>query len=78
MRIVELEAQANWVLSIVADDGRVGRFDAAHIYSMRRSRLFEKRPNLRRSSIVGILSNGIVGPTCQRTPSRHGGRWLEK
>ena len=29
MRIVELEAQANWVLSIVADDGRVGRFDVS-------------------------------------------------
>ena len=29
MRIVELEAQANWVLAIVADDGRVGRFDVS-------------------------------------------------
>ena len=29
MRIMELEAQANWVLSIVADDGRVGRFDVS-------------------------------------------------
>lgn len=29
MRIVELEAQANWVLSIVADDGRLGRFDVS-------------------------------------------------
>ncbi len=27
MRITELQAQPNWVLSIVADDGRVGRFD---------------------------------------------------
>ncbi|MBS0180981.1 MAG: DUF2442 domain-containing protein [Nitrospira sp.] len=27
MRIVEVQAQPNWVLSIVADDGRVGRFD---------------------------------------------------
>ncbi|TKB68552.1 MAG: DUF2442 domain-containing protein [Nitrospira sp.] len=29
MRIVELQAQPNWVLSIVADDGRVGRFDVS-------------------------------------------------
>ena len=29
MRIVELEAQPNCVLSIVADDGRVGRFDVS-------------------------------------------------
>jgi hypothetical protein len=27
MRIVELQAQPNWMLSIVAEDGRVGRFD---------------------------------------------------
>ncbi len=27
MRIAELRAEPNWVLSIVADDGRVGRFD---------------------------------------------------
>jgi hypothetical protein len=27
MRIAELHAEPNWVLSIVADDGRVGRFD---------------------------------------------------
>lgn len=29
MRIMELQAQPNWVLSIVADDGRVGRFDVS-------------------------------------------------
>jgi hypothetical protein len=27
MRIRELQTQPNWVLSIVADDGRIGRFD---------------------------------------------------
>lgn len=78
MRIVELEAQPNCVLSIVGDDGRVGRLMSARIYSMRRSRRFETRPNLRGSSMAGTLSNGIVGPTCQRTRSRRGGRWLEK
>lgn len=29
MRIAELQAQPNWVLSIVADDGRVCRFDVS-------------------------------------------------
>jgi hypothetical protein len=29
MRIKELQAQPNWVLSIVADDGRIGRFDVS-------------------------------------------------
>jgi hypothetical protein len=27
MRIAELRTEPNWVLSIVADDGRIGRFD---------------------------------------------------
>ena len=27
MRIVEIRPQPNWVLSVVADDGRVGNFD---------------------------------------------------
>ena len=29
MRIVEIHPQPNWVLSIVTDDGRVGRFDVS-------------------------------------------------
>lgn len=29
MRIAELQAQPRWVLSIVTDDGRVGRFDVS-------------------------------------------------
>lgn len=29
MRIAELQAQPSWVLSIVTDDGRVGRFDVS-------------------------------------------------
>lgn len=29
MRIVKLHPQPNWVLSIVADDGRVGNFDVS-------------------------------------------------
>ena len=27
MRIAEIQAQPNWLLSIVADDGRIGQFD---------------------------------------------------
>jgi len=29
MRIIEVCPQPNWILSIVADDGRVGRFDVS-------------------------------------------------
>jgi len=29
MRIVEISAQSNWVLTIAADDGRVGNFDVS-------------------------------------------------
>ncbi len=29
MRITELHADPNWVLSIVTDDGRIGRFDVS-------------------------------------------------
>jgi len=29
MRITELQVGPNWVLSIVADDGRIGRFDVS-------------------------------------------------
>lgn len=29
MRIAELHTEPNWVLSIVADDGRIGRFDVS-------------------------------------------------
>ena len=27
MRIAELKIQANWILTVVAEDGRVGQFD---------------------------------------------------
>jgi len=29
MRMTEIQPQANWVLSIVSDDGRVGSFDVS-------------------------------------------------
>jgi hypothetical protein len=29
MRIMELHVEPNWMLSIVADDGRIGRFDVS-------------------------------------------------
>lgn len=46
MRIVELEAQPNCVLSIVADDGRIGRFDVSPFFGMRRSKHYETRLSL--------------------------------
>lgn len=29
MRIMELRVEPNWVLSVVTDDGRIGRFDVS-------------------------------------------------
>lgn len=29
MKITQIQAQPNWVLSIIADDGRTGRFDVS-------------------------------------------------
>ena len=29
MRIVKISPQSNWVLAIIADDGRIGRFDVS-------------------------------------------------
>jgi hypothetical protein len=29
MRIAELKVQANWILTVVAEDGRVGHFDVS-------------------------------------------------
>ena len=29
MRITELQTRPNWVLSLVADDGRIGMFDVS-------------------------------------------------
>ena len=29
MRIVEISPQPNWILSVVADDGRIGNFDVS-------------------------------------------------
>lgn len=46
MNIAELQAQPNWVLSIVADDDRVGRFDVRSYLQYEGSRRFETRPNL--------------------------------
>ena len=30
MRIAELRIQPNWILTVLAEDGRVGHFDIAH------------------------------------------------
>ena len=52
MRIAELHPQPNWVLSIVADDGRVGYFD---VTSYLNYEAFEK---LRNSDEFTKVSNG--------------------
>lgn len=52
MRITELQAEPNWVLSIVADDGRVGRFDVSPYLQ------YEAFEVLREQSEFGKVVNG--------------------
>ena len=52
MRIVELHPQPNWILSIVADDGRVGTFDVSPYLE------YEAFTNLRDLTEFMKVSNG--------------------
>ncbi|MFH1719021.1 MAG: DUF2442 domain-containing protein [Planctomycetota bacterium] len=52
MRIRELRPQPNWVLSIVADDGRVGSFDVSPYLE------YEAFADLRNPSEFMKISNG--------------------
>jgi len=52
MRIKELHPQANWVLSIVADDGRVGSFDVSPYLE------YEAFEDLRDPAEFAKISNG--------------------
>lgn len=76
MRITELRAEPNWVLSIVADDGRVGRFDVRPYLQYEAFEALRDQSEFVKVVNGGTLLNGIVVPTCQRTRLRHGGRCL--
>jgi len=52
MRIVELRPQRDWVLSIIADDGRVGVFDVRPYLE------YEAFGKLRDPDAFGRVSNG--------------------
>ncbi|HEX40977.1 MAG TPA: DUF2442 domain-containing protein [Phycisphaerales bacterium] len=52
MRIVELHPQSNWVLSIVADDGREGIFDVSDYLE------YEAFEQLRDPKVFEKVSNG--------------------
>ncbi len=52
MRITEIKPQANWVLSIVADDGRIGQFDVRPYLE------FEAFEELREPGEFSKISNG--------------------
>src|SRR5690242_9602020 len=78
MRITELQAQPNRVLSIVADNGRIGRFDASPYLQYEAFEALRDQNEFVKVTMAGILSNGIAAPTCQRTLLRHGGRLLER
>jgi hypothetical protein len=52
MRIKKVRPQANWVLSIVADDGRVGNFDVSPYLE------YEAFEDLRNAAEFMKVSNG--------------------
>lgn len=52
MRMTEIQPQANWVLSIVSDDGRVGSFDVSPYLA------YEAFEGLRDPGEFGKISNG--------------------
>jgi hypothetical protein len=52
MRITEIQHQENWVLSIVADDGRVGSFDVSPYLE------YEAFEELRNHGEFSKVSNG--------------------
>ena len=52
MRIAELRAQANWVLSIVSDDGRSGSFDVSPYLG------YEAFADLRDQEQFAMIANG--------------------
>lgn len=74
MRIAELQAQPNWVLSIVADDGRLGRFDVSPYLQYEAFAALRDQTELGKVVNAGTLSNGIAARTCQRTRLRHSGK----
>ncbi|MEI7456430.1 MAG: DUF2442 domain-containing protein [Nitrosomonadales bacterium] len=52
MRMTEIQPQSNWVLSVVADDGRVGRFDVSPYLA------YEAFEGLRDPGEFSKISNG--------------------
>jgi len=52
MRIAEIQTQANWLLSVVSDDGRVGQFDVTPYLQ------YEAFDPLRDHSEFAKLANG--------------------
>jgi len=52
MRIAELKIQPNWMLTIIAEDGRVGNFDVGPTFKTKRLKRFKTKVNLQKSSMV--------------------------
>jgi len=78
MRIAEILPKPNWVLSIVADDGRIGNFDVVPTRSMKLLKPYKIKTNSQRFPMANTLLNGIVALIYQLTQLRHDGRKLVK
>ena len=76
MKIAELKIQPNWILTVVAEDGRVGHFDVGPTFKTKRLKRFKIKANSKKSSMVVTLLNGNVELICPLTPLRRGGKLL--
>ena len=74
MKIVQVCPQSDWVLSIVAEDGRMGKFDVRPYLADEAFEIFAIPANSRRSSMVATLWNGIVALIYPPIPSKRVGK----
>lgn len=68
MGIKELHPQPNWVLRIVADDGRVGNFDVSPYLEYEAFNELRDHNECMKVSMAAIVLNGNPALICQRIP----------
>jgi hypothetical protein len=76
MRIAELKIQPNWILTVIAEDGRIGYFDVVPTLKTKHLKLFKTKVNSQKSSMVVTLLHGTVELICRQTPLKRNGGLL--
>ena len=73
MRIAELKIQPNWILTVVAEDGRVGQFDVSTYLQDEAFEALQNQMNSQKLSMVVTLLNGTVVQIRPQIPLRRDG-----